>query len=169
MFGPRAGPELLVEVGRFRMKHQLGPTIPVLTATQRLWTLLGVTGPVVLSLALSGAKGWRMLAGPPGNVVGAGGQRRCRSRDHSRGRRPRRERACRSGAQSSFRSRLECRRLAAFALLQRRGKETRTATGLDMPKVMPKRLRKGAFRCPGCNEAKKTAPETLNFQGGRRG
>jgi hypothetical protein len=42
-------------------------TIPVLTATQQLWKLLGVTGPVVLSMALSGVKGWRMLAGPLGS------------------------------------------------------------------------------------------------------
>ena len=37
--------------------------IPVLTRTQRLWKLLGVTGPIVLALALSGVKGWKMLAG----------------------------------------------------------------------------------------------------------
>src|SRR5262249_13519334 len=34
-------------------------TIPVLTATQRLWKLLGVTGPIVLGLALYGVKGWK--------------------------------------------------------------------------------------------------------------
>jgi Schlafen, AlbA_2 len=41
-------------------------TIPVLRTTQRLWKLLGVTGPIVLGLVLSGAKGWRMVAGSLG-------------------------------------------------------------------------------------------------------
>jgi hypothetical protein len=40
--------------------------IQVLRTTQRLWKLLGVIGPVVLGLALSGARGWKMLAGPWG-------------------------------------------------------------------------------------------------------
>lgn len=40
--------------------------IQVLSTTQRLWKLLGVTGPVVLGLALSGVKGWKMLCGPYG-------------------------------------------------------------------------------------------------------
>jgi hypothetical protein len=39
-------------------------TISVLKTAQRLWKLLGVTGPIVLGLSLSGIKGLRMLAGP---------------------------------------------------------------------------------------------------------
>jgi len=35
-----------------------------------------------------------------------------------------------------------------------------------MPEVMPKPVRKGGLGTPGCDEQKKTAPETLNFQGG---
>ncbi len=38
--------------------------IPALTTIQRLWKLLGVTGPIALGLALSGVKGWKLLAGP---------------------------------------------------------------------------------------------------------
>jgi len=38
--------------------------IQVLTTTQRLWKLLGVTGPIMLGMALSGVKGWKMLSAP---------------------------------------------------------------------------------------------------------
>lgn len=39
-------------------------TIPVLKRTQGLWKLLGVTGQIVLGLAMSGIKGWKMLVEP---------------------------------------------------------------------------------------------------------
>jgi hypothetical protein len=50
--------------------HGLGferAAIQVLTTTQRLWKRLGVTGPTVLGLVLSGVKGWKMVAGPFGS------------------------------------------------------------------------------------------------------
>jgi hypothetical protein len=39
-------------------------TIPVLSRAQALWRLLGVSGPIMLGLAWSGVRDWKMLSGP---------------------------------------------------------------------------------------------------------
>jgi hypothetical protein len=46
--------------------------ISVLTTIQRLWKLLGVTGPIVLGLALSGVKGWKMAIAPTAKGLALG-------------------------------------------------------------------------------------------------